>query len=131
MPTISKDIYSSIFNILHSEAFASTVQQLPKNDYMLFYDVVGEKMIFVKDKTEWKFDDKGERTFTAQSRALERRSFAARKAIENKYSFVYLGCFAYPDIDIKWIEYFASLAAYIRLPEYQKTSVGFNDVKFD
>ena len=87
---MSKEIYSKVFNILHSEAFARTVQQLPKNDYMLFYDVVGEKMVFVKDKTEWKFDDKGERIFTAQSRTLERKSFAARKAIESKYSFVYL-----------------------------------------
>ena len=131
MANISKDIYSSIFNTLHSDQFASTVSKLQKADYMLFYDVTGEKMIFVKDKTEWSFDDDEERKFTQKSYVLERKSFAARKAIEQKYSLVWLGSFAYPDIDINWIAYCANLAAYIRLPEYKKTSVGFNDVKFD
>jgi hypothetical protein len=105
MPTISKDIYSSIFNILHSEAFASTVQQLPKNDYMLFYDVVNEKMVFV-------------RSCNATRRNDSCNFLALKFSIEQKYSYVFLGKYFNGCIELKHIQRCALDRAFVNLPEF-------------
>lgn len=119
MPTISKDIYSNIFNILHGEQFANTVQQLPKSDYMLFYDVVNEKMVFVKDKTERK--------------NISLTILATKAFIEQKYNFVFLGCHGHEYIDFKSVVNFAIYKAYVNLPEYNEEYYAHfsNDAKFD
>lgn len=105
MPTISKDIYSSIFNILHSDQFASTVRQLPKNDYMLFYDVVNEKMVFVRNSNETRRNDSC-------------YFLALKFAIEQKYSYVFLGKYYGGCLELKHIKRCALDRAFVNLPEF-------------
>lgn len=116
---MSKEIYSKVFNILHSDQFASTVQQLLKADYMLFYDVVNDKMVFVKDKTERK--------------NISLTVLATKSFIEQKYNFIFLGCHGREHIDFKSVVNFATYKAYVNLPEYNEEYYAHfsNDAKFD